>query len=173
MTPRQFSIQQIWSDSRESVFVLSAHDANTKSLVESADYARPVVTWCYIRLNLLPSWCLTCTGRGQWRSWSSGRGAREGCRTDTPWGTWKGKSGTIRTLRWAIGINTHNPRKIVILKMLTKKMVTKNSEETNIFFHLCLLQTIRCGCWQEDRFIAHKRLAEPWKHFRVHKHHKP
>ena len=99
-------------------------------------------------------WCLTCTGRALWRSWSSGREATEGCRTDTPWGTCKG---TIMTLRWAIGINTHNPRKIVILKMLTKKMVTKISEETNIFFHLYLLQTIRWGCWQGDRFIAEKR----------------
>ena len=111
MTPRQFSTPNfqfcVFGRIEGKVIVLWAHDATTKRPAKSAYYARQRCTEKYKLANIslclsspsarftkkrhrYDSRCLTCTGRGRWRSWSSGQEAREGCRTGRPLGTCKG-----------------------------------------------------------------------------------
>ena len=110
----QFPILRIWSDWRESDRTLGSwRDYQTASQISLLRQVSRAQIWVIYHPCLSTpsarftkkrhpndSRCSTCTGRGRWRSWSSGQEAREGCRTGTPLGTYKGQLGTcmIRTL---------------------------------------------------------------------------
>ena len=96
----QFPIQHIRSDLRESDHrtLRSWREYQIYSKIsflrqvshEQKKYKLAFITLSYVS-KMASVHLLTCTGRGLWRSWSSGLEAREGCRTDTPLGTCKGK----------------------------------------------------------------------------------